>query len=138
MKPPAPLHIDESGKNSGTNMSDASDHASFASKQIPVLFFFSGLHADYHKPSDTADKIDAVDAAKMLDYVADIATHLADDADRPKFVRVARPPAGPVSGDAVGLPGTGRISGAFRISMSLPRAYASRIFGKAARRRRRD
>ncbi|HSR09161.1 MAG TPA: M28 family peptidase [Bryobacteraceae bacterium] len=107
VKPPAPLRIDESGKNSGTNMSDASDHASFASKQIPVLFFFSGLHADYHKPSDTADKIDAVDAAKLLDYVADIATHLADDADRPTFVRVARPPAGPVSGGGGGVSGYG-------------------------------
>jgi hypothetical protein len=91
VKPPAPLHFDESGKNSGTNMSDASDHASFASKQIPVLFFFSGLHADYHKPGDTADKIDSVDAAKLLDYVADIATHLSDAPDRPQFVRVARP-----------------------------------------------
>ena len=91
VKPPAPLHIDESGKNSGTNMSDASDHASFASKQVPVLFFFSGLHADYHKPGDTADKINAVDAAKLLDYVADIATRLDEAADRPQFVRVARP-----------------------------------------------
>ncbi len=94
VKPPEPLHLDESGKNSGTNMSDASDHASFAAKQIPVLFFFSGLHGDYHKPSDTADKIDAVDAAKLLDYVADITTHLADAPDRPQFVRVARPPGG--------------------------------------------
>ena len=32
---------------------------SFTAKQVPVLFFFSGLHADYHKPSDTWDKIDA-------------------------------------------------------------------------------
>ena len=31
----------------------------FTSKQVPALFFFSGLHADYHKPSDTWDKIDA-------------------------------------------------------------------------------
>jgi aminopeptidase YwaD len=97
VKLPPPLWIDESGKSSGTDMSDASDHASFASKQIPILFFFSGLHGDYHKPSDTADKIDSIDAAKLLDYVADVATHLADDPDRPKFVRVARP-AGPVSG----------------------------------------
>ena len=97
VKLPAPLHIDESGKDSGTNMSDASDHASFASKQIPILFFFSGLHADYHRPSDTADKIDSVDAAKLLDYVADIATHLLDDPDRPTFVRVARSPAGPAA-----------------------------------------
>ena len=97
VKLPAPLHIDETGKDSGTDMSDASDHASFASKQIPILFFFSGLHADYHRPSDTADKIDSVDAAKLLDYVADIATHLQEDPDRPTFVRVARPAAGPVS-----------------------------------------
>src|ERR1700692_72916 len=95
VKLPPPLWIDESGKSSGTDMSDASDHASFASKQIPILFFFTGLHADYHKPSDTPDKIDSVDAAKLLDYVADIATHLAEDLDRPAFVRVARAPAGP-------------------------------------------
>lgn len=34
-----------------------SDHASFYRKDIPVLFFFTGLHSDYHKPSDDADKI---------------------------------------------------------------------------------
>lgn len=34
-----------------------SDHTSFATKRVPVLFFFSGLHADYHRPTDTADKI---------------------------------------------------------------------------------
>lgn len=34
-----------------------SDHMSFSKKRVPVLFFFSGLHADYHRPSDTADKI---------------------------------------------------------------------------------
>jgi Peptidase family M28/PDZ domain/PA domain len=34
-----------------------SDHMSFALKKIPVLFLFTGLHADYHRPTDTADKI---------------------------------------------------------------------------------
>lgn len=34
-----------------------SDHTSFALKKIPVLFFFSGMHMDYHRPTDTADKI---------------------------------------------------------------------------------
>ncbi|MDQ2920575.1 MAG: M20/M25/M40 family metallo-hydrolase, partial [Acidobacteriota bacterium] len=34
-----------------------SDHSSFYAKQIPVLFFWTGTHADYHKPSDTAEKI---------------------------------------------------------------------------------
>jgi hypothetical protein len=34
-----------------------SDHMSFALKKVPVIFFFSGLHIDYHRPTDTADKI---------------------------------------------------------------------------------
>ena len=55
------LHIDYSEAGYGS-----SDHTSFTTKQVPVLFFFSGLHADYHKPSDTWDKIDAPDAAKLL------------------------------------------------------------------------
>ncbi len=94
VNPPAPLHIDQGGKNAGTNMSDASDHASFVSKQIPVLFFFSGLHSDYHRPGDTADKIDAPDAAKLLEYIADVTNRLSDADDRPQFVRVARPTGG--------------------------------------------
>jgi membrane-associated protease RseP (regulator of RpoE activity) len=98
VKLPPPLHFDSNGKNSGTNMSDASDHASFVSKQVPILFFFSGLHADYHKPGDTADKINAPDAAKLLDYIADLTEHVEAAPDRAAFVRVARPPAGPVSG----------------------------------------
>lgn len=36
-----------------------SDNASFYARQIPVLFFHTGGHADYHRPTDTADKIDA-------------------------------------------------------------------------------
>ena len=50
----------------------ASDHTSFVTKKIPVLFFFSGLHADYHKPSDTWDKINAPSAAQLLDMVGDV------------------------------------------------------------------
>jgi hypothetical protein len=34
-----------------------SDHMSFAERHIPVLFLFTGMHADYHRPTDTADKI---------------------------------------------------------------------------------
>ena len=68
----------------------SSDHTSFTTKSIPTLFFFSGLHGDYHKPSDTADKIDAGDAAKLLDYIAQLAVHLENDA-RPQFIRVAEP-----------------------------------------------
>ena len=67
----------------------SSDHTSFTAKQVPVLFFFSGLHSDYHKPSDTWDKIDAPDAVRLLDLVADVADHLTDGSPRPQFVRVA-------------------------------------------------
>ena len=72
----------------------SSDHTSFTTKQVPVLFFFSGLHGDYHKPSDTWDKIDAPDAAKLLDLVSDVALRLASDERRPQYVRV-EPPSPP-------------------------------------------
>jgi len=67
----------------------SSDHTSFTTKQIPVLFFFSGLHADYHKPSDTWDKINAPDAVRLLDMIADVMDHLTDGSPRPQYVRVA-------------------------------------------------
>jgi len=66
----------------------SSDHTSFTTKQIPVLFFFSGLHADYHKPSDTWDKIDAPDAVRLLELIADVTDHLTDGSPRPQFARV--------------------------------------------------
>jgi len=69
----------------------SSDHASFAAMQIPAVFFFSGLHSDYHKPSDTWDKIDAPDAAELLDEVADFATQLEQAPGRPEFVKVEPP-----------------------------------------------
>ncbi len=77
----------------------ASDHTSFVAQKIPVLFFFSGLHADYHKPSDTADKINAPSAALLLNMVADVALELANASQRPEFVTVAEDkPIGGVSG----------------------------------------
>jgi len=84
----------------------SSDHTSFTTGQVPVLFFFSGLHEDYHKPSDTWDKIDAPAAAKVLQIVAEVAEDLREAPERPQFVRVAPPShgegAGPVSSSAGG------------------------------------
>ncbi len=77
----------------------ASDHTSFTAKQIPVLFFFSGLHSDYHRPSDTWDKIDGPASARLLDLIADLSIQLANDAPRPQYVRVSDPsPQGAVGG----------------------------------------
>jgi hypothetical protein len=82
----------------------SSDHTSFTSGQVPVLFFFSGLHADYHKPSDTWDKIDAPDAARLLGLVAEVADDLRAVTVRPEFVHVApqTPPMGGTSGSGYG------------------------------------
>ena len=67
----------------------SSDHTSFVAKKIPVLFFFSGLHSDYHKPSDTWDKINAPSAARLLDLVENVAVQLANATEAPAFQVVA-------------------------------------------------
>ncbi len=79
----------------------SSDHISFVGKQVPSLFFFSGLHADYHKPSDTWEKIDAPDAARLLDMIAEITDDLRQEPERTSFVKVSAP-ANPHGDAAVG------------------------------------
>jgi hypothetical protein len=73
----------------------ASDHQSFYEAKIPVLFFFTGNHPDYHKPSDTADKINAEGEAEVLDFVARCARPLVEGSLRPVFREL---PAGTVVG----------------------------------------
>jgi aminopeptidase YwaD len=81
----------------------ASDHMSFNAKKIPVLFFFSGLHTDYHKPSDTTDKINANGAIKTLSLVYLMLDKIAADAGRLEYVEVQQPhPAGAASGGGYG------------------------------------
>jgi hypothetical protein len=53
-----------------------SDHSSFYSKQVPVLFFWTGTHPDYHKPSDTFDKINYEDEARLVVFVGRIIREL--------------------------------------------------------------
>jgi len=74
----------------------SSDQTSFVTKKIPVLFFFSGLHSDYHKPSDTWDKINAPSAARLLDLIGNVAVQLANAEEAPAFQVVAeeKAPAG--------------------------------------------
>jgi hypothetical protein len=50
-----------------------SDHASFHQAKIPAIFFFTGLHDDYHRPADTADKINVEGAVKIVDLACRIA-----------------------------------------------------------------
>jgi S1-C subfamily serine protease len=67
-----------------------------------VLFFFSGLHGDYHKPSDTWDKISGAASAEVVDLVADVATGLLNAPARPQFVKVQPPARGGSPGGSGG------------------------------------
>lgn len=62
-----------------------SDHSSFYAKQIPVLFFWTGTHDDYHKPSDTAEKINYEGEAQILQLVAHIVRDTVQSDRRPTF-----------------------------------------------------
>lgn len=62
-----------------------SDHSSFYGKQIPVLFFFTGTHSDYHKPSDTSDKINYSGIGKIADFVFDIIGAIDRNNAKPEY-----------------------------------------------------
>lgn len=62
-----------------------SDHSTFAKKNIPVLMFFSGFHANYHNPSDDWDKLNYDGMAKIVNAATDIAKEMANMV-RPKFI----------------------------------------------------
>jgi Peptidase family M28/PDZ domain/PA domain len=85
----------------------SSDHTSFVTKHIPVLFFFSGLHSDYHKPSDTWEKINAESAAHLLDLVSNVTLRIDTASDRPAFVAVVENPNPHAGGPSVGGGGYG-------------------------------
>ncbi|MCS7032227.1 MAG: M28 family peptidase, partial [Gloeomargarita sp. SKYG116] len=63
-----------------------SDHSSFYAKNIPVLFFFTGNHPNYHKPSDTWEKINYADEARVARYVSRLIERL-DAGARPTFTK---------------------------------------------------
>jgi hypothetical protein len=76
-----------------------SDHNSFTGEKVPVLFFWTGLHPDYHTPSDTVDKINFAGMRTIVDMSQDAVTVLATMA-RPAFIEVTgrlsmRPSTGP-------------------------------------------
>jgi membrane-associated protease RseP (regulator of RpoE activity) len=76
----------------------ASDHTSFTVHEVPVFFFFSGLHSDYHKPSDTWDKIDASDGARVVQLVGDVVNAVDALQEKPQYVRVNEPSGGASGG----------------------------------------
>jgi C-terminal processing protease CtpA/Prc len=64
------------------------DVATFNLASVPCLSFFTGTHADYHKPSDTPDKIDYEDLDRVVDFAAAILRRVEDAPDAPAFTKV--------------------------------------------------
>ena len=62
-----------------------SDHYNFAKNDIPVIFYFNGLHEDYHQPTDTADKINYEKVEKIARLIFLTAWELANRDERPKL-----------------------------------------------------
>lgn len=69
-----------------------SDHTRFYAAGMPVLFFFTGTHPDYHAPGDTADKINATGMAGAARVAAGVVERL-EAATRPLYARLAAPPS---------------------------------------------
>jgi aminopeptidase YwaD len=69
----------------------ASDQTSFYARDIPVLFFFTGVHREYHTPEDTWDKVNTEGVARVANLVAGVIQRIADAGERPKFVRADGP-----------------------------------------------
>jgi aminopeptidase YwaD len=69
-----------------------SDHASFYAAGRPVLFLFTGAHADYHRPGDTADRIDAAGLTEVTAFAARVVDAVAAAATPPVYVKVVAPP----------------------------------------------
>ncbi len=95
----APISVGANGKIMATKSADSkvfnlqlnqdgfgpSDHSSFYAKKIPVLFFFTGTHMDYHKPSDDADKVNYEGLEKITNFVYAIAKSIDQNPTRPTY-----------------------------------------------------
>jgi len=93
-----------------------SDHSSFYSRDIPVLFFFTGVHGDYHKPSDDYDKIEAAATARVVDFILQTARSIR---------RMDQPPAFQKTAGA--QPESGRTG--FRVTLGIIPDYGEEVEG---------
>jgi hypothetical protein len=92
-----------------------SDQSSFYQKNIPVLFFFTGLHSDYHRVSDDADKINAAGETEILKFIANILTEIANSDSVPLFTKTESEQP--------------REARAFRVSVGTVPDYAAEVEG---------
>ena len=93
-----------------------SDHSSFYGRDIPVLFFFTGVHGDYHKPSDDYDKIEPALTARVVEFIFQTARSICGMDQRPAFQQTAGAP-----------PETGRTG--FRVTLGIIPDYGEEVEG---------
>lgn len=62
-----------------------SDHFNFARRDVPAIFFFTGVHEDYHRPSDTVDRIDLGKITRITRLIFHYAHAIADDPNAPQW-----------------------------------------------------
>jgi hypothetical protein len=74
------------------------DVANFNTASVPCLTFFTGVHVDYHRPTDTPDKIDYEDLDRIVDFAVAIVSRVENGESAPEFAKV----------DQVLQPGGGR------------------------------
>lgn len=120
----SPLHFKSFGKGGF----GPSDHMSFAMKRIPVLFFHSGQHRDYHRPGDDADKVNYEGLEQAADFAADVVSDLLS-APREQYVSAADANSmfggpGGTDASAPSMPSTGSASGGIRVSLGVVPDYA--------------
>jgi len=92
-----------------------SDHSSFYLKDVPVLFFFTGVHNDYHKPSDDYDKINTEGEARVVKFVYDAVSKIQAQRRRPQFTKT----------QSTEQPGRR----SFRVSLGVMPDYAEEVEG---------
>jgi hypothetical protein len=80
-----------------------SDHFSFYKKKVPVMFFWTNYHTDYHRPGDTPDKINVEGMRRIVDLSEDVLSYFATVPEKPVWQEVkstgtTRPSQGPTLG----------------------------------------
>jgi uncharacterized iron-regulated protein len=93
---------------------EASDQMSFIEKGIPAVQIFTGAHEDYHRPTDTLDKVDVPGLVKVATFVKEAVTYLLER-EEPLTVRIAAPATAPATAPSASqpaakptMPGSGR------------------------------
>lgn len=82
---PDATHDNLGPRPNGQRIFYRSDHYNFAKMGIPIAFFTTGLHVDYHRPTDTPEKIDFVELQSVAKTVAAVGWELANQAGRPRL-----------------------------------------------------